>query len=77
MKHVFPEPVSGTTRPRIISGGERLLGRQSAYPVYLPAECWDILKELSREQGRSKSQVIESLVQLAATRKPKNHQHDK
>jgi hypothetical protein len=74
MKYVYPEPVSGITRTRIISDGERRLDRQSVYPVYLPTKCWNILKELSREQGRSGSQIIESLILQVAAGKPKNHQ---
>jgi hypothetical protein len=76
MKYVSPQPLSGATRTRAIFDGELPIGRQSVYPVYIPAECWDILKELSREQGRSKSQIIESLILPVARGKRRNHRLD-
>jgi len=77
MKYVSPQPVSGTTRTRAISDGELRIRRQSVYPVYIPAECWDVLKKLSREQGRSGSQIIESLILPAARGTSRNHRVDK
>lgn len=63
MKYGSSHPVEGTTRTRIISDGGKVLEKQA---VYLPHECWHALKSLSYKQGRSGSQIIESLILMAA-----------
>lgn len=62
MKYGTKQPVQGTTRTRVVSDDGKVLERQG---VYLPAQCWSALKRLSYKQGRSGSQIIESLIILA------------
>lgn len=63
MKYVSPEYVEGTTRRRVVTDDGQLLEKQS---VYLPASVWSTLKTLGWKQGRSGSQIIESLILIAA-----------
>lgn len=58
-----PVSVGGTRRQSVVTGTGLVLERQS---IYLPRESWKALQRLCIAQGRSGSQIIESLIQIAA-----------
>lgn len=58
-----PVSVGGTRRQSVVTGTGLVLERQA---IYLPRESWKALQRLCIAQGRSGSQIIESLIQIAA-----------
>ena len=64
-----PTTIPNTQRQRYTSKAGIELER--AY-VHMPPEFWDMLRDLCHEQGRSGSQVIQSLISLATIGTPKD-----
>lgn len=58
-----PVSVGGTRRQSVVTGTGMVLERQT---IYLPPGTWKALQRLCVAQGRSGSQIIESLIQIAA-----------
>lgn len=67
-----PVNVAGTRRQRVVTHTGVALERQA---VYLPAETWRILQGICLTQGRSGSQVIQHLIELADRGSRKDHQN--
>jgi hypothetical protein len=64
---VIESKVEGTSRQRVITDSGVVLDRQ---PIYLKAEAWNALADLSREQGVSGSIVIARLIWQASKHNP-------
>ncbi len=58
-----PTTIQHTKRQRITTQSGVELER--AY-VFMPSKCWEQLQHLCHAQGRSGSQIIQSLISLAA-----------
>jgi hypothetical protein len=69
-----PTTIAGTRRQSITSKSGVELER--AY-IFMPSHCWDQLTALCYAQGRSGSEVIQSLIKIASigTPKEKNDSH--
>lgn len=66
-----PITIQGTQRQSYTSKAGIQLER--AY-VHMPPEFWDMLRDLCHDQGRSGSQVIQSLIAIASIgNQGKNH----
>lgn len=64
---ILEQNVPGTSRQTVRAGNGNILQRQN---VYLKEEAWDVLRELSKEQGVSGSVVIARLIWQAWRRTP-------
>lgn len=71
---IIEHRVSGTSRQRVKARNGTELQRQN---VYLKAEAWEVLRELSKEQGVSGSVVIARLIWQASKHNPENRQANK
>lgn len=71
-----PTTIQHTKRQRITTQSGVELER--AY-VFMPSDCWEQLQSLCHARGRSGSQVIASLISLAAigNQKDKNEKSDR
>ena len=58
-----PVSIGGTRRQRVVTGAGLVLERQA---IYLPPDSWKALQRLCFAQGRSGSQIIENLIEIAA-----------
>ena len=58
-----PTTIAGTRRQSITTKSGIELERAS---IYMPADSWEALQRLCYAQGRSGSQVLQSLIALAA-----------
>jgi hypothetical protein len=69
-----PTTIAGTRRQRITSKSGIALERSY---IFMPSECWDQLQALCFAQGRSGSEVVQSLIKIASigTPKEKNDSH--
>lgn len=62
-----PRTLPSSRRQRVITGNGTVLERQ---PMYLPPKTWDALQTLAITAHRSGSQIIESLIEIAARGNP-------
>lgn len=58
-----PTTIPNTQRQRYTTKAGVLLERSY---VVMPPESWEMLRDLCQEQGRSGSQVIQSLINIAS-----------
>lgn len=69
-----PITVPGTRRQRVTTESGTELQRSN---IYLPAETWQLLRQLSMATHRSGSQVVESLINDAVRGDQVKEPHDK
>jgi len=71
---VIEHRIPGTSRQKVKSARGTVLERQN---LYLKAEAWEALAELSKEQGVSGSVVIARLIWQASKHNPAHRQANK